>query len=340
MAKPFVSAVICCYNYGRYVDQAIDSALAQKWPKDRYEVIVVDDGSTDDSPEVLARYGDRIRVIRQENQGVLAATSAGFAAARGEFVGTLDADDRWLPTAVPTLVAALRRNPDVGLVMGDLRVVDDAGEVLHPSFRRIAGMISGRCRIRGKLLRRCHINTNGLMFRRSVVEPFLPLKRVAPYQDWWLALELSRVTDFIAVPDVVALYRSHGDNLVLGSEGPAAAARELPFRRWLLTEPEQTAGATAPELYDALLAFDFLCGVLERDDGKRFAERVPVTGEHRARSRAAMHAASDALDAGDLPGAAAALTHAAAHDPGAVEPRDLLNQLAGITMHAPEAVPA
>jgi glycosyltransferase involved in cell wall biosynthesis len=336
VSKPFVSAVICCYNYGRYVDQAIDSALAQKWPKDRYEVIVVDDGSTDETPEVLARYGDRIRVVRQENAGVIAATSAGFAAARGEFVGTLDADDRWLPTAVPTLVAALRRNPDVGLVMGDLRVVDDSGRVLHPSFRRIAGMISGRARIRGKLLRRCHVNTNGLMFRRAVVEPFLPLKRVCPYQDWWLALELSRVTDFIAVPDIVALYRSHGGNLVLGSDdGPKAAARELPFRRWLLTEAGETAGATAPELFDALLAFDHLCGMLQRSDPERFAALVPMDDDRRHLAGEAMLAASDALDAGLLDEAAAALTHAAAHDLGAIEPRELLNQLASLTMYAP-----
>jgi glycosyltransferase involved in cell wall biosynthesis len=335
MAKPFVSAVICCYNYGRYVDQAIDSALAQKWPKDRFEVIVVDDGSTDETPEVLARYGDRIRVIRQENQGVLAATSAGFEAARGEFVGTLDADDRWLPTAVPTLVAALRRTPDVGVVMGDLRVVDDEGTVLHPSFRRIAGMHTGRERIRGKLLRRCHVNTNGLMFRREMVAPFLPLKRIAPYQDWWLALELSKVTDFISVPDVVALYRSHGGNLVLGADdGPKSAARELPFRRYLLTTPGETAGATPAELYDALLAFDHLAGMLRRADPERFAALVPMDEERRALGMTALQAASDALDAGELDEAAAALTQAAAHDLGAIAPRELLNQLATVTQSA------
>jgi hypothetical protein len=330
-----VSAIVPVYNPGGNIDECIESLVGQSLPSDEYEVIFVDDGSTDETPEVLARYGDRIRVIRQENAGVIAATSAGFEAARGEFVGTLDADDRWLPTAVPTLVAALRRHPDVGLVMGDLRVVDEAGTVLHPSFRRVAGMLSSRERIRGKLLRRCHVNTNGLMFRRSTVEPFLPLKRVAPYQDWWLALELSKVTDFIAVPDIVALYRAHGGNLVLGADdGPKAAARELPFRRWLLTTPEETAGATPAELYDALLAFDHLAGILRRSDPQRFAELVPMDENHRALGLTALHAASDALDAGLVDEAAAALTHAAAHDLGAIDPRELLNQLASVTQPA------
>lgn len=90
-----VSVVIPSYNYGRYVAEAIDSALGQTLPP--LEVIVVDDGSTDDTPQVLATYGDRIRVLRQKNAGVAIARNSGIAAARGEYVAFLDADDVWLP---------------------------------------------------------------------------------------------------------------------------------------------------------------------------------------------------------------------------------------------------
>jgi glycosyltransferase involved in cell wall biosynthesis len=90
-----VSVVIPTYNYARYLGEAIDSALGQTLPP--LEVTVVDDGSTDDTPQVLAAYGDRIRVLRQKNAGVAIARNSGIAAARGEYVAFLDADDVWLP---------------------------------------------------------------------------------------------------------------------------------------------------------------------------------------------------------------------------------------------------
>ncbi|HEV8435798.1 MAG TPA: glycosyltransferase [Thermoanaerobaculia bacterium] len=90
-----VSVIIPSYNYARYLGEAIDSALGQTLPP--LEVIVVDDGSTDDTPHVLATYGDRIHVLRQKNAGVAVARNSGIAAARGEYIAFLDADDVWLP---------------------------------------------------------------------------------------------------------------------------------------------------------------------------------------------------------------------------------------------------
>ena len=73
---PRVSVVVTAYNLARFLGRAIDSALAQDWPADALEVIVVDDGSTDETPQVLAAYGERIRVIRQANQGLVAPSTA------------------------------------------------------------------------------------------------------------------------------------------------------------------------------------------------------------------------------------------------------------------------
>lgn len=114
MTGPTVSVVIPTYNYGRYVADAIDSALAQTAPP--AEVIVVDDGSTDDTPAVLARYGDRIRAIRQENQGLSAARNAGIRAARGAWVAFLDSDDAFHPRKLELQLAAAAAHPDLHLI--------------------------------------------------------------------------------------------------------------------------------------------------------------------------------------------------------------------------------
>src|SRR4051794_10354756 len=91
--NPTVSVIVPAYNYERYLSLAIESALAQTHSP--LEVIVVDDGSTDDTPRVLAAYGDRIRAIRQPNQGAGAARNTGIAASRGDYLAFLDSDDLW-----------------------------------------------------------------------------------------------------------------------------------------------------------------------------------------------------------------------------------------------------
>src|SRR6188768_2225570 len=95
---PLVSIVIDNYNYARFLRAAVDSALAQAYP--RVEVVVVDDGSTDDSREVIARYGDRISAVFKPNGGQASAFNAGFAASHGDLVLFLDSDDVLLPSAV------------------------------------------------------------------------------------------------------------------------------------------------------------------------------------------------------------------------------------------------
>src|SRR4051794_16299795 len=93
---PLISAVIPTYNYGRFVAGAIDGALAQTYP--HVEVIVVDDGSTDDTASIVARYADRgVRYVRQPNAGAAAARNRGLVEACGELIAFCDADDVWTP---------------------------------------------------------------------------------------------------------------------------------------------------------------------------------------------------------------------------------------------------
>lgn len=109
-----ISVIIPTYNRAREVGAAIDSALAQTRPA--LEIIVVDDGSTDETLDVLAPYGERIRVVRQDNQGVAAARNAGIAVARGDLLAFLDSDDVWLPRKLELQAARIDADPGLGLV--------------------------------------------------------------------------------------------------------------------------------------------------------------------------------------------------------------------------------
>lgn len=115
---PVVSVVIPAHNDAQFLRDALDSALAQTF--DDYEVVVVDDGSTDETPQILAEYAERhpacIRAIRQDQSGASAARNRGIRASRGEFVAFLDADDMWLPSKIEKQVAAFRSDPSLGLV--------------------------------------------------------------------------------------------------------------------------------------------------------------------------------------------------------------------------------
>ena len=91
---PLVSVIIPSYNCGKYIDEAVSGVLNQTYPN--VEVIVIDDGSTDNTLDILSKYRNEIKVISQPNQGVAKARNTGISAAAGKYIATLDADDRWL----------------------------------------------------------------------------------------------------------------------------------------------------------------------------------------------------------------------------------------------------
>ena len=114
--RPLVTVVIPVFNRASLVMEAVESCLAQDWRP--LEVLVVDDGSTDDPAAALRRFGDQVRVLRQENAGVSRARNAGIAAARGDFIHFLDSDNLLLPDAVSTKLAAFRAIPDAAICFG------------------------------------------------------------------------------------------------------------------------------------------------------------------------------------------------------------------------------
>ena len=126
METPLVSIVINNYNYAQFLGSAIESALNQDY--EHSEVIVVDDGSQDDSVDVIAGYGDRIQPVLKENGGQSSALNAGFAASQGEIVIFLDADDLLVPLAARMVVDAFQGQPEMSRVQYRMGVIDAAGK--------------------------------------------------------------------------------------------------------------------------------------------------------------------------------------------------------------------
>jgi glycosyltransferase involved in cell wall biosynthesis len=123
--KPRVSTIIPAYNCDRYIKQAVDSVLAQK--DIAHEVIVIDDGSSDRTQEILQEYGDKILYMRQANQGVATARNNGIELANGEFIAFLDADDYFLPNKLAAQVAIFDTQASIGIVHSGWQRVDAEG---------------------------------------------------------------------------------------------------------------------------------------------------------------------------------------------------------------------
>src|SRR2546421_5480826 len=138
MSDPTISVVLASYNHAPYIRASIDSALSQTRPPD--EVIVIDDGSSDGSWEILDQYRDRANVVFQENRGTYATLNAGIGLATGDWIAIQNSDDVWLPEKLENQMEIARRHPDVGLVHTGVAYIDATGAPLqHPPGADLSG---------------------------------------------------------------------------------------------------------------------------------------------------------------------------------------------------------
>ncbi|HKR56753.1 MAG TPA: glycosyltransferase family 2 protein [Gemmatimonadales bacterium] len=181
---PRVSVVIPTYNRSHTLVRALESVFAQSEPV--LEIIVVDDGSTDDTQAVLRKFGDRVRPILKSNGGAGAARNAGIEAARGEFVAFLDDDDAWLTDKVREQVRILDAHPRVGLTSTGAVFLDQDQRLDYVQSWSVEGEAFDR------VLYHNPVVTSSVMARRScLVElPSLFRKDLAPVEDWELWIRL------------------------------------------------------------------------------------------------------------------------------------------------------
>ncbi|MGC9220610.1 MAG: glycosyltransferase, partial [Solirubrobacteraceae bacterium] len=199
------------------------SVLTQDYPDDRLSVVVVNDGSTDDTASVLADAFDsepRVRVINQENAGFIAATNVALSHVEGDLIGILDADDAWKPGRLRCQVNILERHPEVGLVHGDMELVDAAGATLHPSYFAWTGLRPARGRVLGELMLGPNfVTASAILFRRCFLDQVRPVPREAVFPDWHFATTIAQYADIDHCDQSVSVYRLHGANMGLGGVG-------------------------------------------------------------------------------------------------------------------------
>ncbi len=206
-----VTVAIASYNMANYLPAAIDSALAQD--HDDVEIVVVDDGSTDDTREVVSRYGRKVRYEYQENAGVANACNRALELAKGEYVHFLDADDILTPITVDRLAGLLDESPSAGLAYGDALVMDGGSKVY--GTRVAPGAFTGRRLIPSaeafkELLRGCHITKSAVMTRKSVFGKVTPFRqKAAPGEDWDMWLRVAAEYDVVHLPISACYYRVH-----------------------------------------------------------------------------------------------------------------------------------
>lgn len=171
---PLVSVLINNYNYGHFLGEAIDSVLNQTYPY--IEIVVVDDGSTDNSREIISSYQEKIISVLKENGGQASAFNAGFAASRGDIIFMLDSDDIFLPEKVAEVVNIFEQYQDIGWCFNRLRFVDaKTNTFIKLSSESGSRLCDFRADIKNDNTNFHAPATSGLSFKRSLLQMILPM---------------------------------------------------------------------------------------------------------------------------------------------------------------------
>lgn len=229
MSRPFVTALIDTYNQERFIEEAMVSVLDQDFPRSEMEILVVDDGSTDRTPEILRKFEPEVRVLRKANGGQASAFNAGIPQARGEVVAFLDGDDWWAPSKLTAVVEAFAANPDVGLIGHGITEVRPEGSRRTELPRDVTRLkISSVENAKKFRMLRGFLGTSRMACRREVLACVGCVPEVLVFEaDEYLFTIASIFVDVMILRGALTFYRVHGENLFqLSKGGPEAAIRK------------------------------------------------------------------------------------------------------------------
>src|ERR1051326_3821737 len=221
MSRPFVTALIDTYNHETLIEEAIVSVLGQDFPRSEMEIVVVDDGSQDRTPDIVRKFAPGVRLLRKENGGQGSAFNAGIAAAQGEIVAFLDGDDWWAPGKVSAVAEIFKREREVGLVGHGITVVCADGRKRKEVPRELTRFrLKSVADAKTFRMRRGFLGTSRMAYRREILARIGAVPEALKFEaDEYLFTLAGLHGDVMILPKSFTFYRLYENNLFQFASG-------------------------------------------------------------------------------------------------------------------------
>ncbi len=289
-ANPLVSVIIGNYNYGSFITEAIESVLNQTYRN--FELIVVDDGSTDNSREIIESYQDKLTAIFQQNEGQSAAFNAGFARAKGEIICFLDSDDYYYQEKLAKVVAAFNQNPVVVQISHGRTTVDVEGGIIgrDPTYFNQGD-------VKPLLLkwgRYAWAVTSALSYRRWVLEKVLPIPKQIRAGDTYLTATVPFYGEVSRIEQPLMYYRKHGNNMQANSNNISYLIKQREDTANCINDTASNVGIT--QRFDIERDIDYRSLKILQSDRGSFTQTLKIIWMTLQESRAINYSSKDTLE--------------------------------------------
>ena len=243
---PFISVLIDTYNHEQFIEKAINSVLEQDFNAAEREIIVVDDGSTDHTPQIVREFEPKLRYIRKENGGQASAFNVGIPECRGQTIAFLDGDDYWLPGKLSRVAEVLAKNPTVGFVGHAIKeTFPDGQERISAPAKDEKLHIQSLESARLFRVRKSFLGTSRMTMRGDIARRILPVPEALVFEaDEYLFTLAAVMSDIVILQEPLTYYVIHGSNLYVSAGSGKAGLRRK----------QQVMAALASSLRDALRA--------------------------------------------------------------------------------------
>jgi glycosyltransferase involved in cell wall biosynthesis len=227
LANVPVSVLIDTYNHERFIEKAITSVLDQDFPASEREIIVVDDGSTDCTAEIVRRFEPQVRYLRKSNGGQASAFNIGIPECCGEIISFLDGDDYWLPGKLARVMDVLAKNPDVGIVGHAIKEeLPDGAERVSAPEKEERFRLDSLAAARVFRLRKSFLGTSRMTIRAALARRILPVPEELVFEaDEYLFTLGAALSEAIILREPLTCYVIHGDNLYVSAKFGSATMR-------------------------------------------------------------------------------------------------------------------
>jgi glycosyltransferase involved in cell wall biosynthesis len=222
MNPPLVSVIIPTYNSARYIEEALESVFEQTFQD--FEIIVVDDGSSDETREILKKYGDRVKYLFQENSGPAGARNRGISNARGKYIAFLDADDLWLPTKLEKQLSLFRQRAHLGMVTTGACSFDEKGVYGFSANKRKTLMMGNIAR---NIFLRSNLGTPTVMARKEVFDNIgLFEENIRQAEDDNMWIRIAAHYDIELIDEALIKVRNHPRRMTLNKSELLGSVQE------------------------------------------------------------------------------------------------------------------